>query len=62
MAIMQALNQHNTLTRMEEVSINRVRCHLEVLTLADIVTGDGLRICANYIQGIKDITASKYEW
>ena len=61
-AIMQALHQHNTLTRMEEVSINRVRCHLEVLTLADIATGDGLRICEDYMQGVKSTTTSRYEW
>ena len=59
---MTALQKHNTLTKEVEISINRVRCHLEVITLADIVTGDGLRICDDYMNGLKSTTVSSHEW
>ena len=44
------------------VSINRVRCYLEVFSLADITTGDGTRIRSCYLQGNRGDTHSKSDW
>ena len=47
---MQELLQKGHISKMKLQSINRVRCHLQVLSLADIVTGDGKNIGNNYIE------------
>ena len=47
---------------MKLQSINRVRCHLQVLSLADIVTGDGKNIGGNYLRGIPSKDVSRWEW
>ena len=61
-AIMTALCTDTSLTRKEEMALNRVRCYLEAFTMADIVTGDGTRICPNAYNGIKPMTASIFDW
>ena len=61
-AIMDAIRQTNSFTKNEESRINRVRCHLEAFTMADIVTGNGKQICPNAYKGIKPETPSKFDW
>ena len=55
------ISQHSLPTKTLQ-SINRVRCHLKVFSLADIATGDGMRICHKYLHGVKDDTDSIWEW
>lgn len=43
-------------------SINRVRCHLQLFSLADLATGDGTKIRNQYILGLKDNLGSNWEW
>lgn len=61
-SIMSTLRKHNTVTKAEETSFNRVRCHLQVLTMADIATGDGSSIRQNYLVGLPDCNKSSYIW
>ena len=49
-------------TKQIECSLNRVRCYLEVLTVADIATGDGSSICLHFLLGKKSNQPSKYTW
>ena len=59
--IMKALKQTCKLTKKEETSFNRVRCHLQLLSIADIATGCGTRICQKYLEGTND-TNSTFDW
>ena len=43
-------------------SINRVRCYLEVYSLADIATGDGTMIRQCYKAGLRGDTYSTWDW
>ena len=61
-AIMTLLRQFHHLSKQEITAINRVRNYLEVLTVADIATGDGKHICTNYLSGIRSHNRSSYEW
>ena len=44
------------------ISINRVRCYLQVLALSDITTGDGSRISQCYLLGDKGSSCSTWIW
>ena len=44
------------------LSINLVRCYLEVYSLADIVTGDGTNIRKNYLLGTPSDSRSTWDW
>ena len=61
-AIMDILIQDGTLSRPALCSINRVRCHLQVYSMADIATGDGLRLQQNIHLGLQQQVASSWDW
>ena len=42
--------------------VNRVRCHLQIFSLADIATGDGLRIQNKFLQGRNESKESIWDW
>ena len=44
-SLMNIFRIDHDLTPADQISINRIRCHLEVFTLANIATGDGSKIC-----------------
>ena len=46
----------------QQVRINRVRCHLQVITLADIVTPDGRRIRQEVLDGVRWNRRNNYKW
>ena len=50
------------LTTADLISINRVRCYLEVFSLADIATGDGSKIRTCYKLGLHGDTTSSWDW
>ena len=61
-ALMSILKEdHNISTAVEE-SINRMKCYLEVLSLADITTGGGTKIRPCLIYCIKGDTISSWDW
>ena len=43
-------------------AINRVRCYFKVFSIADIATGDGLRITKQYLLGLDIKHESSWEW
>ena len=43
-------------------AFNRVRCHLQVISLADIATGDGNTICRQFLDDNPYSWPSKWEW
>ena len=43
-------------------AFNRVRCHLQVFSLADIATGDGKTICRQFLIDNPYSMPSKWEW
>jgi hypothetical protein len=43
-------------------AFNRVRCHLQVFSLADITTGDGKTICRQFLIDNPYSMPSKWEW
>ena len=45
-----------------KISINKVRGYLEVFTLADISSGDGIKIRPCFALGLKGDTRSKRDW
>ena len=53
--------EHNIAPKVLQ-SINRVRCHLKVFSIADIATGDGLKIRKQYMLGLVEDTDSSWEW
>ena len=59
--IMKALKQICEITKKEETSFNRVRCHFQLLSIADIATGCGTKICQKYLEGTND-TNSNFDW
>ena len=60
--IMRCFHENLSLSSAELLAINRVRCYLEVLSLADIATGDGKKIRQCYLQGIRSTERSTWEW
>ena len=61
-ALMDIFFQDHSLSSAILVSINRVRCYLEVFSLADIATGDGTRLRSCYSQGQRGDTHSQWDW
>ena len=61
-AIMDTLLQNYDLPKKTLQSINRVRCHLQVFSVADIATGDGLKIRNQFLIGSAEINESTWEW
>ena len=55
------LNDYNLPKKMLQ-SINRVRCHLKVFSIADIATGDGMKIRSIYSVGTASNRQSIWEW
>ena len=49
------------MTTKQEVEFNRVRCHLQVISIADIATGCGIKIQHTYMIGEIEIK-STFEW
>ena len=43
-------------------AINRVRCHLQIFSLADIATGDRTQIQNNFLLGKNDNISSIWDW
>ena len=60
-ALMDIFFQDHSLSSAILVSINRVRCYLEVFSLADIATGDGTRLRSCYSQGQRGDTHSQWD-
>jgi hypothetical protein len=61
--IMQLLIQKPTLSHSDLISCNQCRLAIEVVTLADIVTGDGKCIQSDYIGAHPNLTHwSKWEF
>ena len=52
-ALVDSFTQEHDLTTAVKISINKVRGRLEVFTLADIVTGDGIKIRPYFASGLK---------
>ena len=61
-SLMDILRTDYDLTPADQISINRVRCYLEVFSLADIATGDGSRIRPCYKYGQRGDTISSWDW
>ena len=59
--IMEALKDTCNMSSHDEIAVNRVRCYLQVITIADIGTGCGKYIHHTYLQA-KKVTESSYEW
>ena len=57
-ALMDIFSQEHEIIPTVKTSINRVRGYLEVFTLADISTGDGINICPYFALGVKIDTKS----
>ena len=55
------INQHSLPTTILQ-SINRVRCYFKVFSLADIATGDGMRICNKYMHSTNNDMDSYWDW
>ena len=51
-----------TLAQRDIISINRVRCHLEVYSLADITTGNGTKLQHCFKLGEKTDNKSTWDW
>ena len=60
-ALMNILSQEHEITPTVKTSINRVRGYLEVFTLIDIATGDGIQICPCFVLEMKSDTKSKWD-
>ena len=61
-SLIDILRTDYDLTPADQISINRVRCYLEVFSLADIATGDGSRIRPCYKYGQRGDTISSWDW
>ena len=61
-AIMECFMADHNLAQPTLIAINRVRCHLQVLALADIATGDGKMITHNALHGIPLHGQSRWRW
>ena len=61
-SIMEAIRALGPLSRKEIMAINRVRCYFQVMTVADIASGDGKRISKNYINNNSKPFRSKWKW
>ena len=61
-SLMDIFRIDHDLTPADRISINRVRCHLEVFSLADIATGDGSKIRLCYKLGLRSDTTSSWDW
>ena len=61
-ALMDIFMEDFDLTETTLKSINQVRCHYKVFSLADIATGDGLRIQGQYLRGFIGNVQSSWEW
>ena len=61
-AIMDILLKDYDLPVKTLQSINRVRCHFKVFSVADIATGDGLQIRNQFISGLVEQNESIWEW
>ena len=59
--IMSAVMETSSLSIADQISFNRVRCFLQVITMADIATGCGTKIRNAYMEGNKP-TSSSYDW
>ena len=55
------LRDHKVSTSIH-LSINRVRCYLQLFSLAVIATCDGLKIRFDYNQGRPGDTVSQWDW
>ena len=53
---------NHDLTTADLISINRVRCYLEVFSLSNIATGDGSKIRPCYKFGLRSNTTSSWDW
>ena len=62
MAIMDTFINNYVISNPILLSINRVRCYLQLFFISDIATGDGLKIRNNYAQGHRGDTVSKWDW
>ena len=60
-SIMSTLTEVCKLSRKDQISVNRVRCFLQVITIADIATGCGTKIRKCYMMGTRPTTSS-YDW
>ena len=58
--LMDILWQEYEITPAVKISINRVQGYLKVFTLADIATGDGIKILSCFVLGIKSDTQNKW--
>ena len=60
--IMEAITAIGPIPTCKLKAFNRVRCHLKLLSMADIVTGDGKTICNQYCTEYPQSPKSKWEW
>ena len=62
MAIMNTFINNYIISNPILLSINRVRCYLQLFFISDIATGDGLKMRNNYAWGHCGDTVSKWDW
>lgn len=61
--LMDMVVHSKLLTNREKLIVNRCRLFLQVLTLADISTGDGTKVAHSYYTGVgEDSRSSRYSW
>ena len=61
--IMETIIQNIPLTLAKLKAINRCRCYLNVTTMADIVTGDGVQILKSIWKGkLNKVQRTMYNW
>ena len=61
-ALMEILSQEHEITPTVKTLINKVRGYLEVFTLVDTTTGDGIKTRPCFVLGIKIDTKSMWYW
>ena len=61
-SLMDIFRIDHDLTLADLISINRIRYHLEVFSLADIATGDDSKIRPCYKFGLRGDTTSSWDW